>query len=188
MDTLKASHPLALQFLLTEDLYSIEAEVKSQVPAAATAVVQETKKEAGVEPETASTVDVKEEPLYFEYLGENNKYLLILVNSPSHPVIDPKELETLLNILKGKKQDLKDVAVVNLSKYPAATFAGLKQFFACNSLVLFGINPAQLGLAAIQANQITVCENTKVLATFSIAEMLNSVDKKRAFWDEMKKL
>jgi hypothetical protein len=90
--------------------------------------------------------------------------------------------------LKAKKQELKDVAIVNVAKYPSATFKDLKDFFACNSLVLFGINPAEIKLEGIQSNQIINQQNTKILATFSFAEMLTNTDKKRTFWDEMKKL
>jgi DNA polymerase III psi subunit len=169
MDTLKASNPLALPFLMTEDLYSVENEIavfiENNIPEAS-----------------------KPEPAFFEYLGENNKYLLLLVNDPQHQNINPKELETLVNILKAKKQELKDVAIVNLAKYPSATFDELKNFFACNALVLFGINPAQIKLDGVQSNQLINHQNTKVLATFSFAEMQTNTDKKRAFWDEMKKL
>ncbi|HEX8378405.1 MAG TPA: hypothetical protein VF602_11365 [Pedobacter sp.] len=169
MDTLKASNPLALPFLMTEDLYSIHNETEVSV-------------------ETEAPNADKQEPAFFDYLGENNKYILLLVNEPQHQIINPKELETLLNILKAKKQELKDVAIVNLSKYPNATFEELKNFFVCSSLVLFGINPAQIKLDGVQSNQIIKHQNTKVLATFSFVEMLANTDKKRTFWDEMKKL
>ncbi|HEY0054519.1 MAG TPA: hypothetical protein VGB63_04105 [Pedobacter sp.] len=169
MDALKASNPLALSFLMTEDLYSIQEEVESLVEI--------------IVPEAA-----KQEPAFFEYLGENNKYILLLVNDQQHPIINPKELETLLNILKAKKQELKDVAIVNLAKHPTASFEELKNFFVCSSLVLFGINPAQIKLDGVQSNQIIKHQNTKVLATFSFAEMAANTDKKRTFWDEMKKL
>ncbi|MGV3508358.1 MAG: hypothetical protein ACO1N7_03635, partial [Sphingobacteriaceae bacterium] len=128
------------------------------------------------------------ESLVFDYLGENNKYILILVKEPAHKIIDPKELETLANILKGKKQEIKDVAIVNLNNYPSANYENLKSYFACNSIIMFGVNPAQIAVSGIQANQISSYQGTKILATYSITEMLNSVDKKRAFWDEMKKL
>ncbi len=169
MDILKASNPLALTFLMTDDLYCIQNE-----------------KEVSVETEIIEAG--KPEPAFFDYLGENNKYILVLINDPGNQSMNAKELETLLNILKAKKQELKDVAIVNLAKYPSATFDALKSFFVCNSMIFFGINPAQIKLEGIQANQITNHQNTKVLATFSIAEMLANTDKKRTFWDEMKKM
>jgi len=213
MNILKISHPVALPFLMTDDLYSIasdelqaptatdmsQSEALTESPVTAKAEnIFETK--AAVQspaitmPEAANellsipkeAVTPVAESSYFEYLGENNKYILILIDEPTHQHIAPKELETLLNILKGKKQELKDVALLNLKKYPSATFNGLKKFFACNSIILFGIDAARIGIEQIQPNQVTSFQGTKVLSTFSIAEMLTSVDKKRAFWDKMK--
>jgi hypothetical protein len=190
MSLLKISDPVALQLLMTEELYHVKSD--AIIPA-----LQQPESPLRSEPPQEPKVEIpvitpiepsKAEPIYFEYLGDNNKYILILVDEPAHPVIEPKELETLLNILKGKKQELKDVAVLNLKKYPSASFDQLKSFFACSSIVLFGINPGRLGIPGMNANQITPFKETKILATFSISEMLGNVDKKRTFWEEMKKL
>ncbi|MBC8054743.1 MAG: hypothetical protein H7Y13_16925 [Sphingobacteriaceae bacterium] len=184
MSILKTSHPFALQLLMTEEIYSISADELPSLPS-----LQKTEAViAGAQELPVKEVVSTEEPSYFEYLGENNKYILVLVNEPVHPFIEPKELETLVNILKAKNQELKDVAVLNIRKYPNATFAALKNFFACNSIIFFGINPTQFNIPGIQSNQIAVHESTKILATYSIAEMLNNVDKKRVFWNEMKKI
>lgn len=205
MNALKTTDPFALNFLMTDDLYSIKSDTFQEVPvtkeepqvvvktsdapatAAPVPMITEIPNETAV-PQNAPVSNQSEAPAFYEYLGENNKYILILFNDPAQKTIDPKELETLANILKGKKQEIKDVALVNLYNYPTATFSSLKSFFACNSVVLFGTNPAQLGIDGIQSNQITSIQGIKILATFSIAEMLTNVDKKRAFWDEMKKL
>lgn len=205
MNSLKITHPLALHFLMTDDLYSLKSDELTEV-ATAIQSVQESDKVADEVAEISTpiisipklveeTVEAakepvvtKNEPAFFEYLGENNKYILILVNEPAHKSIDPKELETLANILKGKKQEIKDVALVNLNNYPKATYQELKGFFACNSIILFGIDPAQIKIEGTKLNRIASFQGTNILATFSIAEMLSNVDKKRAFWDEMKKL
>lgn len=204
MNALKTTDPFALNFLMTDDLYSIKSDAFQEVPvtkeepqvdvktsdtpATAAPVPMITEIPETALPQNAPVNNKSEPPAFYEYLGENNKYILILFNDPAQKTIDPKELETLANILKGKKQEIKDVALVNLYNYPTATFSSLKSFFACNSVVLFGTNPAQLGIDGIQSNQITSIQGIKILATFSIAEMLTNVDKKRAFWDEMKKL
>jgi hypothetical protein len=169
---------------MTEDIYTIDPVRTVQPPE-----TREKKTEAPVlKEESPVSQSITEVPAVYEYLGENNKYSLIIINDPSHPSMPPKELEALQNILKAKKQELKDVAILNLHKYPSATFKSLKDFFACNSLILFGINPSQIQLEQVQANQITAIQNTRILATYSFSEMLGSVDKKRMFWEEMKKL
>ena len=203
MNALKTTDPFALNFLMTDDLYNLKSEAflegsvseevsqdvlkTGEVSLSAPVPMIKELENVAVEPQKVA-VSKPEPPSFYEYLGENNKYILILFNDPAQKTIDPKELGTLANILKGKKQEIKDVALVNLNNYPAATFSSLKSFFACNSLVLFGINPAQLSIDGVQSNQITSYQGVKILATFSIAEMLSNLDKKRAFWDEMKKL
>lgn len=196
MSTQKTSHPFALGLLMNEDLYHFSGDeinvrtISEDQQILAPVEVKEPRRDKEAErlPEVKQASEAAPEPNYFEYLGENNKYTLILVNEPAYDVLGPKEMETLLNILKGKKQDLNDVALLNIRKYPTATFPALKEFFACNSIIFFGINPSQLKIDGVQANQISVHGNTRILATYSITEMLNSVEKKRAFWDEMKKL
>lgn len=186
MSTQTTSHPIALQLLMTEDLYLADS-AELEAPARPADPISVTAPSLGKEAVVAE-VPPKAEPTFFEYLGENNKYTLVLVNELAHPIIGAKELETLTNILKGKKQEIKDVAIVNLHNYPTASFKALKEFFACNSIVFFGINPAQLGITEVQANQTTSHQSTKILATYSIAEMLSSPDKKREFWNQMKSL
>lgn len=173
MNSLKTTHPLALRYLITEEMYAL--------PNDAAPAVEEVR--------AVAQVDVVEnESAYFEYLGGNNKYMLIIINETSHQNMQPKQLESLLSILNAKKLSMEDVAILNFYRYPDAKFTALKQFFACSSIVLFGINPAQVDINGVQANQISVHEQTKILATFSFDEMMADTDKKRSFWNEMKKL
>ena len=186
MNELKSSNPLALQYLLTEDLYLVD-EVAGQAPAAdqpPVKVEEAPLKETLPEP-------AKEQPAEyssFDYLGENNKYVLLLTSDAAQKIMAPKELEALQSILGAKKMEMKDVALVNLHRYPGATFAGLKSFFVCSKVVLFGINPQQIQLPPMASNKITDFQGTKILATFSFAEMMDNLDKKKAFWTEMKGL
>ncbi len=186
MNELKSSNPLALQYLLTEDLYLVD-EVAGQAPAAdqpPVKVEEAPLKETLPEP-------AKEQPAEyssFDYLGENNKYVLLLTSDAAQKIMAPKELEALQSILGAKKMEMKDVALVNLHRYPGATFAGLKSFFVCSKVVLFGINPQQIQLPPMASNKITDFQGTKILATFSFAEMMDTLDKKKAFWTEMKGL
>jgi len=178
MSTLLSRDPQALQLLMNEDLYSLINENAGEASNA----------DAEIKPEPATAILKDDAPPYFDYLGENNKYTLVLVDAPSCDHISPKDLETLLNILKGKKQELKDVAILNTSKYPSLTFESLKDFFACNTMILFGINPSRLALEGVQSNQIISKDGTKILATYSFKEMMESIEKKRTFWEEMKKI
>lgn len=172
MSDLKATHPVSLQFLMNEEIYLID----SVMP------VQHSSTETKIEKAPEQPI----ENIAFDYLGENNKYFLLLVNYPDHKIMAPKELEALQSILGAKKMELKDVAIVNLHKYPQANFKLLKDFFACNKIVFFGINPQQIQLPGITSNQITEHDSVKLLGTFSFTEMMDNVDKKKLFWNTMK--
>lgn len=166
MFILKTNDKLALKVLMTDDLYMVKAqqEVSAAVP----------------------EVILVQEEVYFKYLGENNKYILFLVDEPGGEIISQDNLKSLLNILKAKKQELRDVAILNYYAFAGTSFQQLKSFFACTKLVLIGINPSSLALSEVSANQISVHEGVKILASFSFAEMGQDEVKKRIFWNEMK--
>jgi DNA polymerase III psi subunit len=168
MASLKTTDPLALRLLLAEDLYQIKGEEKLAEPL----VIEE-----GDESEPN-----------FHYLGENNKYLLLLVNQPGEQVINSGDLEALKNILSAKSLELRDVAILNFAKYPGSNYLNFKAFFACAKIVLFGINPIDIELSNIVNNEIINIDGTKVLATYSFAEMQTDNAKKRLFWNQMKTL
>ncbi len=174
MTDLKTSHPLALHFLMTEDIFSVD---DLQDPAPAVAAPPTEKEE-----DTGDTVPV------FDYQGENNRYMLLLHDNPSQKLMPSGELDTLKTILLAKKMDIKDVAIVNIAQYPSATWRQLKGYFACSSIVLLGVPPGRLQINEIQQNAVTPFEGMNVLRTYSFSEMLNNNDRKRAFWNEMKKL
>lgn len=165
MSEMKASDPAALQYLMTEDIYLISEEQLSQ-----------------------STEVGEENGPAFNYLGENNKFMLLLIQEDSHPNLRSNELEALGNILGAKRMSLKDVAIVNQRQYKSSTWREYKDYFACSSIVLFGIDPTEIGLRTLPKNAITDFEGMQVLFTYSFAEMLGSTDKKREFWNQMKKL
>jgi len=72
--------------------------------------------------------------------------------------------------------------------YGASSWKEFKAYFACSSIVLFGIDPTEIKIRTLPRNAITDFEGMQVLFTYSFAEMLSNVDKKREFWNQMKKL
>ena len=178
MSSIKTGHPLALKILMTEDIYGLKEE-QSTAP----------EKEFKAAPQIVQTPGKKsEESPVFNYLGENNKYFLILVAEDKSEIISKQDLEALTSILAAKKMELRDVAVLNYRKYAGTAFNDLKSFFACSKCVLLGINPRDLGLNDVAGNKITEVNGVKTLASFSFSEMQADLNKKRAFWNEMKQL
>ena len=172
----------ALRFLMNEDLYNLGDGIKLAIQAAIP-------EEKIINPVTEPMGDSKKEDLQavsFNYLGENNRYFLIIVNDKTHPELNMSHQEMLIKIMAAKKLELRDLAILNLTKYPNTNFGQLKTFFSCSKIVLFGIDPQTIGLPGMGANQSGKHLDVKVLATFGLEEMSDNTDKKREFWNVMK--
>lgn len=165
----------ALRILMTEDLY-ILPEKGSLIP-----VNTEKVKEVIAE-KTAEPSAVKD----FFYLGENNKYFLILFDDTQQKEMSNLHKETLLKIMSAKGLELRDLAIMNLHQFQGVSFNELKDFFSFSKIALFGIDPQRIALSAFSLNQIEKLDGAKVLCTFGIEEMINDTNKKREFWNVMK--
>ncbi len=167
MSELLTTDAKALQLLFNEELYQIApqavVEVVSSVPISAPVEVPE-----------------------FNYLGDNNRFFLLLVNEPGETHLEKSNLEVLQKILMAKGLELKDVAILNLSHHPEIGIETLKSYFSCSRLCLFDIAPAQLGLPELPSNEPGLFGELKVLATFSLKELQQTQHKKVAFWNAMK--
>lgn len=166
--------------LFTEDIYLITEE-QTGLPVQQVNTVPVIKPEHTIQPPVniSPTTD-------FEYLGDNNKYFLILIEDKIHTRMNPAHQEMLLKIMGAKKLELRDLAILNINRYPETKFDTLKNFFSCNRVVLFGITPAQIGLPAASLNKVNSAGTVKLLPTYSLEEMRNNDDKKREFWTVMK--
>jgi hypothetical protein len=122
----------------------------------------------------------------FNYVGENNKYFMILIEDQIHTNLKAAHKEMLVKILQAKKMDLGDVAIVNVQKYPDVTFAQLKQFFVCSRLLILGIPAASIGLPSGKLNVVNKINEVKILNSYSLTEMENDEVKKREFWNAVK--
>ena len=175
MPKLLTDDPNALRFLMTEDIYNVN-EVINPGPGTMDTTIEESKEQ----------IPAEKPGLEFAYLGENNRYFLVLVEDNSRKELSNEHKEMLLKIMSAKNLELRDLAIVNLALYPKATFSELKEFFSCNRIVLFGINPQKIGLPAIASNKAEKYMDVKVLPGFSLEEMSSNTDKKREFWSVMK--
>ena len=165
MSDLKATDLSALRYLMTDDIYVVREDPQSEI-----------------------TNEKEEQNSTFEYLGENNKFQLLLISEQTHSNLQSKELEALQKILSAKRMSLKDIAIVNQRKYRNNGWKELKNYFACSSIVLFGIEPTAIQIRKLPLNAITDFEGMQILSTYSFTEMMANEDKKREFWNQMKKL
>jgi hypothetical protein len=197
MSNLLSQNSNALRLLMTEDLYIIYEKEQVQIINSApqpeiikqldSISDQPVANELVQEPKELIEMPVTSETTReFSYLGENNKYFLILFNEPNQKDISSIQKETLLKIMSAKGMELRDFAVLNLYQYPGVRFDDLKEFFSFNKIVLFGVDPQQIALSSQSANQIIKIEGAKILSTYSIDEMIKDTTKKREFWSVMK--
>ena len=172
MGKLLAEDLPALRLLMSEDLYRVHEPEPANAPAPAV-------------PDSAPA-DPEEEAPAFAYLGENNKYFLILVNDPGHQHLNTADRDVLLKILQAKGMELRDVAIMNTRNLKGVTFARLKNFFVPSRIVFFGLSAEQFGIPALGTNTPGSFEGVKLLTTFNFAEMQADINKKKAFWQVMK--
>ncbi|MEJ7693772.1 hypothetical protein [Daejeonella sp.] len=173
----------ALRFIMTEDLYDLGDAVQSDI----LPIVPEALITTPSAPEPVPEIKKEElTPVSFNYLGENNRYFLVIVDDKSHPDLNTAHREMLMKIMAAKKLELRDLAILNLAKYPDSNFSQLKDFFSSSKITLFGIDPQRIGLPGMAANQPGKHFDVKVLATFGLEEMSSNTDKKREFWNVMK--
>jgi hypothetical protein len=194
MKNLQTNDLMALSFLIDEEIYLTKDEKKTIV---AKEEIHQIKKEGEIEVKhELPIVEIKEEievlptisapQKEFRYLGENNKYILIIVKEPEVDFLKPADLTFLLKILSAKKLTLDDVAIINTEKNGPLDFDHLKNFFACNKIITFGINPKTLQITTAIANKTSIFKNTPVLGTWDLPKLQSDEKKKSIFWDELK--
>lgn len=195
MSILHTNESNALRLFMTEDIYildqqpvSSENEIKIEKPTAAEKVFIAEKTAMPEMPVAIPVPDsaVIKKPKEFSYLGENNKYFLILIDDAKNSEISSLHKETLLKIMSAKGLELRDLAILNLDQFPGTNITELKEFFSCSKMVLFGINPQRIELPPISSNKVENHANVMLFSTYSIDEMINDVTKKKDFWAVMK--
>lgn len=186
MSNLLSQNQEALKILFTDDIYFIRKELPA-LPGNQNALPAQplTQTPAAIADSVQAEGRIPE-PVSFEYQGENNKYFLILIDDKIHTRMNPVHLEMLLKVMGAKKLELRDLAILNVNRYPGLKFNALKNFFSCNRLVMFGVSPELISMPPARLNKLESAGSVKVLITYSLEEMRNDADKKREFWNVMK--
>ena len=201
MNNLQSDDLMALSFLIHEEIYVIKDEVNSTLKTVISTKTKTVAKPTLIVVEKPKPIEIKSEHIEiipaekniekrqttdFKYLGENNKYILIVVKEPSFDFLKQDDLGFLLKILAAKKLELKDVAIINTDKYLSLNFDDLKAFFAFSKVITFGINPQILQIEGALANKKSIFKETQILGTWSLAILQQDEKKKAIFWDMLK--
>lgn len=193
MNNLQTQHPIALSLLINEDIYLLKKTALTVTDRFLPKLTIEKTAEVTptippkTQPTTIPTLTQNSKPNY-KYVGENNKSILILVNETDFEILNNADMLALNKLLGARKLEQKDVAILNIQKNNYLNFKQLKEFFGFNKLLLFGINPKDLAISGIVANQICHFEGVPILGTWHLKIMLLDEKKKLTFWAELKKL
>jgi hypothetical protein len=188
---LLSTNSAVLTALLGSDVYHI-SEATSQLEQAglianeSTVAKQEIASEQVVIPSTQQALKT----VHYNYLGENNKYILILIDQPlKNEIIAAKDLLLLEKTLAALKLELRDVAIVNLQQCEELHFKSLKEFFSCNKVLGFGIELAKIGIEKeVAINTVFRIEDCPFLLASALEELSNNQAQKVIWWSAMKSI
>ena len=88
--------------------------------------------------------ELKNPPL--EFLGDNRKNIVFLVNNEKEKFVSNEEIEVLNNLLTACKMTIGDISLVNFYPCRKINYETLTEKFNAKFILLFGVSCAQLGL------------------------------------------
>lgn len=122
---------------------------------------------------------------HFDYIGDNNNYILLL----SPYALPNAEKDFLLKILSAVNLTLVNIALLDLSAYPGADIHQLKRFFACNKIISFGIPAQTLGIPAkVPDYHIFDHLDIAIVTANTLREISADNTKKAALWASLKQI
>jgi len=125
----------------------------------------------------------------WKWLGENKKYVLILLNNQNSVHLPDDELNFLSGILQACKLSLADVAILNIRNHPQVSYKELTSFFKSKIVLLFAIEPSALGLPMnFPHYQIQPFAGTTFLYSPSLSELEKDKLLKSKLWVCLKRL
>ncbi len=194
----KVENPVALRFILQDELYLLNTDkplyeniaVAAPIAEEATPIITEAMPIAR-QPEpviAALQPEVKTLPVSFNYLGKNLKSFLVLVHYPDLEFIDEAHLTALTSIIKRKDLAVDDLAIVNLAKQVNTHYDELLKFFKPTKLLVLGNKALPQGIPPLVLNTPKSLGSFTGLYSFAFGDMMDSVDHKKAFWEQMRTL
>lgn len=194
---LLSTNSAVLTALLGSDVYHID-EGTSQLEQAQLIAKEPTIDKQTIAAETAisshqeaiHSSDQTPTSVHYNYLGENNKYILILIDQPlKSEIIRATDLLLLEKTLAALKLELRDVAIVNLQQCESLHFKSLKEFFSCNKVIGFGIELAKIGIEKeVPINTVFRIEDCPFLLASSLEELSSNQAQKVIWWSAMKSI
>ena len=82
----------------------------------------------------------------WNYLGENKKNIVIVVNYKDAAQIPDKQLSFLTKLLGACNLNLADVAILNFHNYKSSDFDNISRYFYPKVVLLFDLEPGEFGM------------------------------------------
>lgn len=123
----------------------------------------------------------------FNYLGSNKKHFLVLTHYPNNDFIADDHLAALESVLGRKSHSREDVAILNVAKNDSE-YQGLLAHFKPQTILILGQQAIPSGIDPSKFNQVEKRDGITLLYTFAFDMMMNNVDNKKAFWEQVKSL
>ena len=126
----------------------------------------------------------------WKYVGNNNKNILIIVNTNEAIHLPDNELTFVTGILSACKLSINDVVIVNLNNHSSnASYKELISFFKSKIVFLFDVQPSAFGLPVnFPHYQVQIFANTSFLFSPSLKELENDKLQKSKLWVCLKRL
>ncbi len=123
------------------------------------------------------------------YLGKNNKHILILVNEKDHKFLGDDELSFLMNILSACNITMADAALVNSYSNECVVYENLIKTFAPSTILFIGTEPQALGFPVlIPMYQVQIYNKQQYLCAPSLQKLSSDKEEKKQLWMALKKI
>lgn len=176
MDNLLTNHPLALQALMSETIFTTEFSVQNNDGI-----------KDNLDTVQIPSADVRTSQEEFVYQGDKGTGVLFILRYPDYPYFSPQAEDAFVKTIGALQLTLQNVAVVNLANpHNPNDFKRIMDFFQPKKITLLGVEPVSLKLPHIAHNSYMRGKVATVFNTFSFEEMFADINKKKLFWTEFK--
>ncbi len=137
----------------------------------------------------AAPIPVSTKVAAWKYLGNNQKHVLIIVQTMDAVHLPDSELSFLTGILSACKLSMADVAILNRQNHPAALYKELVEGFNSKVVILFGLEPAVIDLPlSFPQYQVQPFIGTSYLHAPPLNELENNKEEKMKLWMSLKRI
>lgn len=124
-----------------------------------------------------------------EWLGGNEKKVLVIVNKPDTVYLPEEELAFLTRVIGACKLSLGDVAIVNKFRYPGKTYKEITGSLQSRIILLFDVEPVQMDLPVnFPHYQLQPFAGMTILYAPSLQVLMNNETEKGKLWGCLKRL